>query len=75
MSMQEDMEVKQHVRLPVKVLVFDIDKDKQVREHDLILSKDRPQATEFLIKLMFWALNNRMAIELVHKDDHVADNG
>lgn len=74
MTVTQDDGIKQYVRLPVKVLVFDIDKDKQVREHDIIFSKDRPNSTEFLTRLMFWALNNRMAIELVHRDDHEPDN-
>lgn len=53
--------------LRIKVLVFDIKSDKQIREHDVDFSKDANQT--WLNNLLVWAFNNNKSVELFNIAD------
>lgn len=53
--------------LRIKVLVFDIKSDKQIREHDVDFSKGKNR--DWLTGVLVWAFNNHKSVELFNIED------
>lgn len=55
----------------VRVLVFDLSTDKQIRQKDMDLREDSKQ--EWLRRLIFWATCNNCSVEIINLNDHNKD--
>ena len=60
----------------VRVLVFDIAQDQQIREHGINYSKlmiDKDQKLKWLLDMILWATKNGKSVEIMSEEDWKAE--
>ena len=56
-----------HKGLPLKILVFELESDNPIREHDIDYHND--DTRKWLTRLIVWATTNNKSIEIVNIND------